>query len=274
MKKNSFFIIFTLCYSLSVSAGGDYKTIGARAAALGYSSVSIADSWSAFNNQAGLAGLKVPTAGIYFENRFLVKELSLSAAAISVPLKKAVIAASVSHFGFELWNENKFGISAAMQFGKYFAAGVQLDYLLIKQDEQYKNQDLITFEIGILVKLSDKVSIGAHSYNPINAKISEFIDERTNATFRTGCCYKPYKKLNLLFDLHKTTLDDVFISVGAEYELISSFFIRTGISSNPSSWSFGAGINLGSFKIDMSTSRHSILGFSPQIALSYDFSKE
>jgi hypothetical protein len=42
-----------------------------------------------------------------------------------------------------------------------------------------------------------------------------------------------------------------------------------GVSNNPNIVSFGAGVNLGDFKLDFSSSMHSILGYSPQFSITY-----
>ncbi len=271
MKRIVLFLILSSCIPVFSIAGGEYKTIGSRASALGYTSVSLTDNWSVFNNQAGLAYLNSSSAGIYYENRFLIKELALSAANFSMPFKSGGVAITFSRFGFKLWNENKIGLSVARKFGQYLAVGAQLDYLLIHQDENYKNLNFITFEAGMLIRFSDKVSLGIHTYNPLNVRISANSDERSAATFRIGPSYKASEKFLIICEVRKSTNEDPVFSAGAEYKVLKSFFLRTGISTNPSLWSFGAGINLGNLNIDVSASDHYILGFSPQIAITYDF---
>jgi hypothetical protein len=47
-----------------------------------------------------------------------------------------------------------------------------------------------------------------------------------------------------------------------------------GGASYPTQASFGVGVNYNGLKIDMSSSYHSVLGFSPQIGLIYAFGKD
>ena len=53
----------------------------------------------------------------------------------------------------------------------------------------------------------------------------------------------------------------------------SIVYLSAGASSYPTQASFGVGVNYNGLKIDMSSMYHSVLGFSPQIGLSYAFGK-
>lgn len=93
---------------------------------MGNASVAISDLWSAFNNQAGLAWLETSHAGVYYENRFLMKELGYKEL-VAYPLKSGTIGLSFNHFGYSAYNESKIGLAFAKAFGKYLAFGLQLD---------------------------------------------------------------------------------------------------------------------------------------------------
>lgn len=273
MKKIPFFLVLAISFFISffAKAGGEYHLVGARTAALGFSSVSLSDRWSAFNNQGGLAFLKETSAGIYHENRYLVKELGLSAVCFNMPFQEGMMALSVSYLGFDAWNESRFGLAYARTFGDKFAIGAQLDYGLIKQAENYNTLDFITFEIGMIVRLSDKLMLGVHTYNPINAGVSEYTNEKNPATFRLGTSYKASGKFLFICEVEKSTDAHPLLKAGIEYEIFPLVHLRTGVASNPALWSFGAGFGLGKFTIDISTSNHYLLGFSPQASLSYNF---
>ncbi len=46
-----------------------------------------------------------------------------------------------------------------------------------------------------------------------------------------------------------------------------------GTDFNPAQASFGVGLNISTLKFDLSSSYHNVLGFSPQVGLSYVFGK-
>ena len=102
---------------------------------MGFCSVAMADSWSVFNNQAGMTGVRKITAEIYFENRFLVKELALKAVGVVLPVNAGTFGLSFHEFGFNLYNEMMTGLAFGKKLGKSFSAGIQLDYLRIHLGE-------------------------------------------------------------------------------------------------------------------------------------------
>jgi hypothetical protein len=57
---------------------------------------------------------------------------------------------------------------------------------------------------------------------------------------------------------------------GLEYHVIDVLFLRAGIGSNPTLSTFGFGLKINQFVLDVASSYHQELGFSPQFALAYD----
>ena len=88
MKLRIGFFIFISISSLQANASGELTAIGGRATAMGNTSVAFYDGWSGFNNQAGLGWCRKFSAGAYYENRFLVRELSIKALGIILPVNK------------------------------------------------------------------------------------------------------------------------------------------------------------------------------------------
>src|SRR5256885_5366971 len=103
MKKILLFVILFFCTSFHLLAADNYP-VGARSAGVANASVTCSDLWSAFHNQAGLALLKKISAGVYFENKFLLPDLSLKSFAIAVPSSKlGSFALSATMFGGSLY---------------------------------------------------------------------------------------------------------------------------------------------------------------------------
>ncbi len=244
---------------------------GGRSAAMGNASVALADFWSLQNNQAGLAFYNQPAAGVYFENRFLVKELSLNSGGVVLPVNSGVFGVKFAYFGYDLYNESKVGLAYARKFGENFAAGLQLDYLLTSIGDDYGKKGVVTFEAGIQSKINQNLTIGAHVFNPIHAKLNEYSDERIPAILRVGAAYSFDKNLILTVEAEKETAFDPALRFGIEYRIIDEVFVRGGLSSNPGQYTFGFGLNLNRLKVDFASSVHHVLGYSPQISLIYSF---
>jgi hypothetical protein len=268
MKK----IVFTVFYMGFCSitfAGGDNNPVGARSAALANSSVSLTDVWSAQHNQAGLAFVRNVSTGIYYENKFMIKELGLKAGAFALPIKGGTFGLLVSNFGYHLYNENKCALSFAKAFGEKFSIGISMDYLNVLIGEGYGRKDMLVAEMGILSKPLKNITIGAHIYNPTRTKIATYNSERIPTIFRFGGNYTFSDKVLFAIETEKDISCKALFKAGIEYKPIKQFYLRTGISTNPVLSSFGFGINIKDFQIDFSTHYHQILGFSPQFGLTY-----
>ena len=271
-------IIITLlfCCCLSLAFAGDHNApAGARSAATGNTSATYKDVWSAFHNQAGLAFIKEPVVGISHEQRFMLSELSLNAAAFALPTKSSgTFALSVSYFGYKLYNEQKVGLAYARKFGDKVSAGVQLDYLGTSIAEGYGTKSAYTVEAGIDVLLVKDLWLGAHIYNPTKAKLSDYPNpsgEKIPSVLNLGLNYSFSEKVNIGVQTEKDLDADAIIKAGIEYHPIKQFFLRGGISNNPLLSSFGFGLELQNFVIDIAASYHQDLGFSPHLSLSYAF---
>jgi len=271
MKKH--FTAFVLLLSLSNAYAGDHNApAGARSSAMGNASVTQKDVWSAFHNQAGLAFLKESALGVSHEQRFMLSELSMNGAAFALPTKQnGTFALSVSYFGYKLYNEQKAGLAYARSFGEKFSAGVQLDYLGTTIAEGYGNKSAFTVEAGIQAQLVKNLWLGAHIYNPNKAKLSDYNDEKIPSILKFGLDYAFSEKVNIAVETEKDLDADATIKAGIEYHPVKQFYLRGGIATDPLLTSFGFGLELQNFVIDVAAAYHQDLGFSPHVSLAYSF---
>ena len=268
--KKYFFTVF-LSFSFFAFAGNDNQYIGSRSNALGNASVTLNDVWSTTHNQAGLAFMKNISVGVYYENRFNINALSLKAGAFVLPVKPGCFGLSFSNFGYSLYSENKIGLAFAKAFGENISAGVQIDYLTCKIGENYGSKNSVVGEIGLQFKLIKNLTIGTHIYNITRAKFADYTNEKIPTIMRLGLDYKFSEKVFIATEIEKDIDQNAVFKTGLEYHVVEALYIRAGISTNPTLSCFGFGIKLKNFKLDISSTYHSVLGFSPQMGLSYDF---
>jgi hypothetical protein len=271
--KKMFYTLALLAFSLS-AAGTDNYLSGARAAAMGQSGVALEDLWSVSHNQAGLASLTAPVAGCYFENRFLVSELALKSFAVALPVRSSgVLALHASQFGYSRYHESKAGLAFGRKLGERFSAGVQLDVLSVYIAEGYGTQTTFAVEGGFLAEPLDGLKIGVHVYNPTRARLAEYGDERLPVLFRAGASYKFSDKVLWCAEAEKDLEYAAVFRSGLEYHPSEPFYIRAGMASGPALVSMGFGFRLNHLVIDVASSYHDVLGFSPQFGLAYELSK-
>jgi hypothetical protein len=268
------FIPWLIFFAGWAEAANDNKPYGGRQAAMGNAAVSLYDFWAISHNQAGLARLTRPAGGFYFENRYLVKEMGLGAAAFALPTNSGVFGLSVSYFGYSQYNESKMGLAYARSFGDKLSVGMQFNYMYSFVGGDYNNAaGRVTIEAGMIYEIIPGLSIGAHIFNPTRAKLASvdnLYDEFIPTIFRFGMAYSFSDRVILSLETEKDIEQKPAFKAGIEYQVINQLFIRGGIGTNPTQNAFGFGFHTGSFTIDLSTSFHHILGYSPQASIRFD----
>jgi len=272
LKRSLLFLLFVL--SSKVLLAADNYLTGSRAAGMGNAAVTLDDLWSVSHNQAGLAYLENPSAGIYFENRFLVSELSVKGFAGALPVKNSgVFAIHATQFGYSKYNEQKAGLAYARKLGNKVSMGIQLDYLSTNIAGDYGKHGTMAVEGGIIAEPVENLRLGVHVFNPTRARLAEYADERIPVLFRIGAGYRFSAKVLFCTEVEKDIDFNASFRAGIEYHPIEQIYLRGGISTEPVQSSFGFGLKLKNFRIDAATSYHQVLGFSPQMGLMYDFQK-
>ena len=99
-------ILTLLAIAISILASAQIETnnAGARSAGIGNTSTTIRDTWSVFNNPAATCRLPKISVGLYYENRFLLKQTGYGALAFQMPVHKSGnISIGVSHYGYKYY---------------------------------------------------------------------------------------------------------------------------------------------------------------------------
>lgn len=212
-----------------------------------------------------------PQAGIFYESRFSMSELSLRGGAAVLPTKSGTFGLSIASFGYSLYGESKYGLSYGRKLSEKLCIGVQANYHNVRIAEGYGNTNALTIEGGILAQLTTKLRLGAHIYNPTRTQISEYQDERLPTILRLGMNYKFSDKVFVAIETEKDVDHKAVFKIGVEYHVIDILYLRAGIATNPVYSSFGFGLHLKQFKLDIASQFHQVLGHTPQLSLIYQF---
>ena len=254
-----------------VLAGGDDVPIGARFGAMGNAGITLVDLWSIRHNPAGLAGLETPMAGIYFQSHWLSPDLTMKGLAAATPLGQGTLGLTVNDFGYELYREQRFGLAYAMRFGEALRASVQFDYLGVRLGEGYGNTSAITAGLGMQARITEKLWIGAHLYNPNRAELGGPTNERVPTVLRAGMGYTFSDKLTVTGEAAKDIDREASYRAGIEYHPTEVLYLRTGVSTGPVQGHGGIGLRLKRLDVDLAVSFRSTLGATPQVNVNYRF---
>ena len=269
MAIRLFLIILLTTMFFDIYSQNNAKNIGARSSSMAGAGVASTDFWSAANNQAALGYNKQWGAGFYYENKFLAKELSLNSLSLVMPTKKGSFAINMNYFGYSQYSESKIGLAYGMALSERFAVGVQMDYLRTSIGNEYGSKDIFTFEVGIMSKITDEIVLAAHIFNPIQAKLSDYDNERIPALLKIGVEWKLADNFTALAEVQSDIDNELAVIGGLEYRIKDILYTRIGVGSGPNIFSFGVGLDFKNFRLDFSSSMHQSLGYSPQISFYY-----
>jgi hypothetical protein len=272
MKTPSCFLLAFFFPLLVFTQNGTPPVGGARAIGMGYTGTTFTDINSLFSNQAGLAKLERATAIAFAEQRFLLNELQGLNAGVALPTNSGTFGLSLNYFGFDDYNEQRAGLAYARQLVDKLSIGAQM-LVLNTQIAEYGNQANVTFEIGLLAEVLPQLSLGVHLYSP--ARIEITTDEYLPSVFKLGLSYLPSDKLSILAEVEKDIDYALRTKVGLEYNVLDQLSMRMGLATQPVNISFGLGYQLkNGLALDVASSYHEILGFTPSAGIIMPFGKE
>jgi hypothetical protein len=255
------YLLLCICLISISSFGQGWTPMGARSMAMANASTTINDVWAYHHNPGALGDVDRFTAGISYENRFLLKELQSQGFAVAVPMKVGVISVGGQLYGSEQFRSYKAGL------------GVQLNYIGLRLPENYGSANSMTAEVGIYAKLTNNWKLGASVYNLGRAKLGEFADDRFTTMMRIGSSYTFSKKVMLAIDFEKNLDYDLRIKTGVEYEVVKHFKLRGGFATAPIELCAGIGYEWKQLEISAGSSYHQVLGWSPNFSLVFTSEK-
>ena len=228
------------------------------------------DPLSFTGNQAALAQSKNAGIGVYGERRFMLNETSAYTLAASIPTRMGNFGIQLNYTGFKNFNENKIGLAYARKLGKLVDVGVQFNYYSYRIPA-YGNASAINFEIGAMMHLTDKLNAGIHVYNPVGGKLGKNKDEKLAASYKLGLGYDASENFFISSEIIKEEDKPVNVIAGLQYHFVKQFFAKAGFISESTTAYAGAGVAWKNLRLDISSSYHPQLGFSPGILLIMNF---
>ena len=164
------------------------RPVAAPYIGLGAYSLNHVDVFSFTSNQAALAQLKNSAAGVYAERRFLLSELNNYTAAIGFPTSSGNFGLKTSYFGSVDYNETQIGLAYGRKMGSKVDIGVQFNYNGIRI-AGYGNASAVSFEIGTILHLTEKLHAGIHVNNPVGGKFGKDKLEKFPSVYTIGLGY-------------------------------------------------------------------------------------
>lgn len=265
-KFSTFFLLLIVQYS----AGQVILPIGARASSLANTSVTLADCWSHFHNPGIVSTNQQPQFGLFYQTRFLAKELQQQAFSGIIPIKKGALTVGGQFYGYEQFRTTRIGVGYAMQLSAIFSMGIQGNFNQIRLGGNYGSSIRGTIETGFLAIFSPKWKMGMSVFN-IGRQQIWVNGDRFGTTMKIGVCYDASKKVKTLFEIEKQVLYPMNAKCAIEYLPNQAFALRLGTQTQPFLIGFGFAYLKKNIQLDLSSQFHPILGWTPSVGMNYQF---
>ncbi|MDZ4794162.1 MAG: hypothetical protein SGI83_07780 [Bacteroidota bacterium] len=247
------------------------RPIAASYTGLGAYSIQHADVFSFTANQASLAQLKNTAAAVYAERRFLLTELTNYTAVAGIATSSGNFGIKANYSGFTDYNETQLGLAYGRKLGTKLDIGAQFNYNSIRISNGYGSASAISFELGTVLHLSDKLHTGLHINNPVGGKFGKDQQEKLSSVYGFGIGYEASEKFFISTEIEKEEDQPVNVNAGFQYKFIPQLLVRAGMASATSTAWLGLGLTVKSFRLDLTTSYHPQLGITPGILMMFNF---
>ncbi len=236
----------------------------------GVYSLHFTDAFSPVLNEASLARLEVPVAGVYGERRFLLKEMNHFKAAIAVPVNTGGVGITVDYFGGALFSASQIGIGYGRKLNDDVDIGIRINYNSIRL-AGYGSGGTVTAELGTIWHITPSLHTGIHVYNPIGGKI---VQEKLPFLYSWGIGYEASDKFFISSIIAKEEQQPVNVTISMQYLYTEHLAVGAGVTTGNNGYYAGVGIMWKTNRIDVISNYQPQLGFTPALQLMFDLKKK
>lgn len=251
--------IIVLFSFVILAQDGKYQ-MGASSAAIGGSSITVANAWSLFNNPGALGSLDETTAIAAYQNRYDVAGFHVVGGGFVHSMDFATAGIAYYKFGDELYNQQRatFAIGNKIQMVSLGGAVNIIQY----HAETLETRRKVAIEFGGVAQIIPELAFGAHIFNFSNNDIVPTV-------MKAGLSYRPSSQLMINLETEKELGFGEVFKAGVQYQLIEALYFRTGISTQPFRSAFGFGILISDFFFDYAFTSDPNLGGIHELSFAY-----
>lgn len=261
------FLLF-ICGQLRTAAQSDLMAVGARQAALGYTTQTHIDAFSVFNNQAQLGRLEDLSIGLYAQNHFLIADINLFGLALALPTSSGTFGLGIQRYGNADLAQSRLKLAYGRSLLENLDIGAEFEVGSLQIDE-YGSRYTFTFGLALAYDLTESLRLGARVYNPLRIQLTDDDLDRLSSLLTAGLVYQPSERIAVHLEFEKNLDFDLAMRTGLDYQIADRFALRVGYAANPTLVTAGFGLALGSLNIDIAGSWRPALGYTPQLGLLY-----
>ena len=172
------------------------------------------------------------------------------------------------YFGDPAFSEQMLSLGYAKAISSKMSLGVATHYQR-QQLNIYGDRNNLFLSLGVQAELVQSLNIGFSVFQSLGAPETE--NEKVINVWSTGFAYSFTDQTSLYGAVMKESQQDPTVQVGIEFSLFKDILARLGLDTQSESFGFGIGIPVQTFRVDVGTQLHTVLGFSPVIGIKRQF---
>lgn len=225
---------------------------------------------SLYGNPAQLLSVEQWAANLNVQNQYEIPEITAFQLSTAHHSKKlGALGICLFQMGTGSFRDQQFGLVYAKTISGKVSLGIKLNWLHTTM-EGYSSIDKITVEIGSVYRLSDRIEMALHIFNP--ALQNYAAGRALPVCMSLGLKYVLNDQLILMSEIEKDIYHPSRIKVGIKYKLMHNFTIALGMYSSEKSANLTAGIGYylsDKLDLDLSFCYHQWLGLSSSLGMDY-----
>lgn len=261
------FVLLLMCSAIKVSG---QVSSGAGHLGLGNASVALAGVHSIGSNASGIAKLEKPVLSLGYAEYFLNSDTRSLTGKLVLPIGIVSLGFYGNHDRFgSHFQETSAGLTISKSFQSDLAVGIITNYHFINIPDE-KQINAVSIDIGGQYTINQTATIGLSLRNFEQLLIDE-ANATDQATIAVGAAYQFSYQTFIATEFSYLVDSHTDLSVGVNYLPMTWLVVRGGLSVNPFMRYVGLGVIYNRFNVDVATSFHAQLGYSPQISIDYRF---
>ena len=264
-------LTFFITVITSSIAQNSFRQTSIKGQAMGNASVLNIDLFSSLENISGLSLTDSFAIGLNFQNSYFLKELQTTSVGAIYSGEQNSVGIQYQKFGGSAYNESKCGIVYGKQLHESISFGARINYHSIRQNF-YGNASLFDFELGLRAKISNKVDLATHLFNPLKFSLTNEHGEiiKPNSGLRVGIMVKE-KRLNISTEIESSNQSSLLLKTGIDWEVNKIIQIQLGARFPQLTISSGLELQIKKTTFNVFYSYHTLLEHSSGLGLHYDF---
>ncbi len=254
---------------IHVFVAGQVQVPGTASAALGGSYVCLQGFMCAGQNQAGLGFIEQSSVSIQHARPYLLKELGISSLSGQFITGRGALGLALSTQGLRRFRQSSLWLAYGLRLHSNISAGVGIHLWSATISEQLIYAPGISFALGLQVKIQERWTLGARLFHPATWSAQPDLSPEQLMSIETGFSYSFFKVARIYSELHMKPEAYFALYGGIEWTLKQLTILRTGVCSQPFTFSWGISFSFAKWVADFSFQYRTDTGLTPLTAMTH-----